>query len=358
MKITSKVASLREAVSITGVATAKQSTIVSLTRMLIVGQSGACLAYGGNGQQASCTVITDAVSDENGKITVDPSLVGSILSAANAEDTVIMEVKKDKIHMTVGKLKLDMPLYEDDATYPMPAPMPADAQSRMLSLSVLKDIEHAVAKDTTNPIMGNVCVKFGNDKIAAIGLDSHRIALRGEYVHEEPEALIPLSAVDMALKIFGAGEAVQCAVSNSKMWLTDGSTVFITTLAGGEYFNINQMLVDGGTAKIVANRETLLNELRPFMSVSKEVLKLEVTENMVTAKCENTELKVKLENVLTVESINCSAPLKVGLDPEFFADALKSIKEETVTVDFLGEKAPINMKGEGYWEVILPVVLR
>ena len=355
MKITTKVADLKTALGTTGVCLGKNSTISCLNRVLLAGRSGMVLAYGSNGTQTVCTVPANSTSDADDQVTIAPSVILPVLSASKDDADVIIDVQKDKVVLTSGKLRMEAPRYDDDANYPLP-PTKQLGEGVDLELVTLRAVEHAIPNQSNNALMTTCCVRLG-DSVVAAGLDGHRVSIHGGEYNKNAEAmLIPVAAVNHLIKIFGVDATVKAIKDDDKVWVTNGQTIYITSLNDGEYFPIEQMLDESGIAtRLVFNKADLLRELKPFLAVKKNMIVFDVTDKVV-ASATNDD-KVSLTN--TLESLSevkpGGTPMKLGVNPEFIVQALSNVPDDEIELGLTNPKAPMHLIGENYWEVILPI---
>lgn len=214
-------------------------------------------------------------------------------------------------------------------------------------------IRHALPNASCgNSLMASVKLNVSSEGTRAEALDGVRIAVRGDSADGTENVLIPGGVMKMVASLFR--EDVVMEWNDSIVTFSDESTILDCGQTAGTYFDTSRMLSSAGfRTRVTIDREELAKaiDLVMVMHDERRVWIRVCTDNMEvwTASsrgCVNTSVDAFVERTGDMKDV-----LMNGV---FLLDALKSVEDDRVALEFMGEKNPIILKGEGYTELMLP----
>ena len=227
---------------------------------------------------------------------------------------------------------------------------------------IIKDTIFSIAANDSNKMMTGELFEVKGNSLRVVALDGHRIAIRNTELRDiygNYKAIIPGKTLNEISKII-TGETddeVNIFFENESVMFKFDSTVVVSRLIDGEYFNIDTMLSNDYETKITVNRKELLNHVERSTILIRETDKKPLVFNI-----RDQSLNLKLNTVLgSLNSdllVNKSGKdLMIGFNPKFILDALRVIEDEEVSLYMTNSKAPCFIRDEknSYIYLILPI---
>lgn len=222
--------------------------------------------------------------------------------------------------------------------------------------SALTKVTLFASTDDTRPHLQGVNVETGNGMATFIGTDSYRLGLipaPGEATNVERVAAFPRDSLVMAAKgMKKAGLVYMWKVSDTQGVIevnrgTDTETAYATRLVEGRFPNWKQLIPDGYTSRMTANKLALIEATEAAKAFCQRNAPMRVVLNgAVTLKGETPDVgsfeEVIEDATYTNEEHPASTnePLEIGFNPDFFADALKMAETDEVHLDLISPLRP------------------
>ncbi len=227
---------------------------------------------------------------------------------------------------------------------------------------VIKQTIFSIADSDNNKIMTGELFEINEDNLKVVSLDGHRISIRNIQLgknYESRQVIVPGKTLQEISKIL-TGEIDQMTeiyTTENHILFEFGSTIVVSRLIEGKYFQINQMLSSDYETKIRINKRELLDCIDRASLLVSESDKKPIIMNIVD---DNMALMIhsmigSMNEDIMIEKEG--KDLKIGFNPKFFMDALRVIDDEEVTLYMINPKAPCFIKDEAgtYIYLILPV---
>lgn len=238
--------------------------------------------------------------------------------------------------------------------------------SIMISQFTLKEIIRqtifSIADNDNNKLMTGELFEVKGDKLKVVSLDGHRISIRNVTMknsYEPKKVVVPGKTLSDISKILpgDADKDVMIFFSDKHIVFEFNSTIVVSRLIEGDYFNIDQMLSSDYETKVRINKQDLLNSIDRATLLVKEGDKKPVIINITDS---SMEMKINSTVGSMDESIDIEKngkDLMIGFNPKFLIDALRVIEEEEIDMYLVNSKAPCFIKDleEKYNYMILPV---
>ena len=228
----------------------------------------------------------------------------------------------------------------------------------------------AVSAEENRPIFTGCLFEVNNNKLNVVAVDGFRLAWKSMYLNvksNEFSAVIPGKTLNEVNKIVtDSFEMIKIGVSKNQALFEMENCKIVTRLLDGEFLNYRNAIPTTWETRVRVNRESLQNcferiSLISSSSIEKEKkypVKLTVDIGKLTISCTNQTGDAKEEIYLSTEGKN----LEIGFNPKYFLDALKSIEDPEVFLDFGTSISPaiiqsVEENGD-YIYMILPIRLK
>ena len=317
-------------------------------------------------------VINDCYIAEEGKTVVDCRMfVDIIRKLPNSELTIYVNENKLLVIECEGSVyKLSTMNPDNFSTLPTINVEKAIALSQKMFKEMVKKTMFAVSTDENRPIFTGCLFEIKEGKLFVVAVDGFRLALRKTLAVDASDdftAIIPGKYLSEVIKnISDDDNEIRIGISKNQALFEFDNCKIVTRLLDGEFLNYRNAIPTTWETRVRVNRESLQNcferiSLISSSSIEKEKkypVKLTVDIGKLTISCTNQTGDAKEEIYLSTEGKN----LEIGFNPKYFLDALKSIEDPDVFLDFGTSISPaiiqsVEENGD-YIYMILPIRLK
>jgi DNA polymerase-3 subunit beta len=233
----------------------------------------------------------------------------------------------------------------------------------VLSEMIEKTIYAAGETDSRYTLNGLLFhIRSGNEKIAVVGTDGHRLALLTRELEtkatEEKKVILPRKAAAELRRFFGGSESVSAIIGKNHILFKIGDVQFLVRLIEGTYPNYEQVLPPSNEKKIIINREDFLRTLRRVSIMSRErsnAVRVDISGSTLAVSSSNPDLgEARDEMVIEYKGEDISA----GFNARYLMDALSAMTSEKIVFTLQDPLSPTLLKEEGnedYKCVVMPM---
>lgn len=339
-------------------------TTMTILECILINVSNGNIVFTSNDTELGIETTIKGDIKENGIIAVDARLFSDIVRKLpdstvhiKVKDDLILSISCDQTNNTIdGKEGSEFPFIEkvekkDFITI-----------SQFTLKEVIRQTIFSITQNENNKIMTGELFDINNNILRVISLDGHRISIRKIELRQDYSSLkVIISGKTLSeLSKILSGEIEKVV----NIYFTDSNAVFefdnttvVTRLIEGEYFDVDKMISNEYSTKIIINKRKLINCI--------DRATLYVRENdrkpvIITINNDEFMLEIKSPRGSFGENINIEkegADLKIGFNPRFLLDALRVIDDENITIYFMNSKAPCYLKDDKgkYNYMILPI---
>ena len=227
---------------------------------------------------------------------------------------------------------------------------------------VIRQTIFSIADNDNNKLMTGELFEISEDTLKVVSLDGHRISIRNiklKNSYENKKVVVPGKTLNEVSKILSGDmdRDVSIYFTDRHILFEFDSTIVVSRLIEGEYFNINQMLSSDYETKVKINKKELLDCIDRATLLVKEGDKkpiiINISDGAMELKMNSTVGSMDEEIDITKEGKD----LMIGFNPKFLIDSLRVIEDEEVDLYLVNPKAPCFIRNteESYIYVILPV---
>jgi len=201
----------------------------------------------------------------------------------------------------------------------------------------------SVGKDDSRHMLNGMLLQLTPNKLVLVGTDGKRLAKMNAELDtqgHQGQYIVPLKAVEEMIRCLDEDEVVKIHLAQDKMALITPSMTIITKLLAGEYPDVNRVIPSKATHIIHLHREelmTLLRQVALFTSETNHAARFVFTAGDLEISAINSEFG---EGRVSMPVDYSGERLEVAFNPQFFIDALKHCKDETVTFGLIDSFNP------------------
>ena len=327
-------------------------------------------------EAAGDTVRLTATDLEVGARVSVPAKVGakgSITVSARKLAEIVKELPAAAVALKVSE-NVTVTLRCGGATYRMvglapddfPPVVPASPQSWVsIEAKVLREMltqtSFAVSHDETRYALNGVLFAFQGKDVRMVATDGHRLALSTRSLGQgvaSATGIVPRKAVTEIMRVIGAGEEVQMAITENQFVLQMPNFVMTARLIEGQFPNYEAVIPKAHPGRLTTARGGLSAALRRVSVMAEErnkPVKLALSPASLKVSASSQDLG-EAEEVLDVEY--AGDELVIGFNSRYLLEAMAALEKDQVVLEIKDAQSPgviKSVEGEGYCCVIMPM---
>lgn len=215
-------------------------------------------------------------------------------------------------------------------------------------IDAFKQTVFAVAKNESRPVLTGVHIELDHNKLICAATDSHRLAIRETLISTNVKAncIVPSATINELLKLMNSNlEFVSIYLSESHIIFTFGTTTLYSRLIEGKYPNISSLIPNEFQTVINIDKQRMLQGVDRSSLLASEWannnVNLEIVNESTIKVSSNASQIGKISETQQIDVIQGEKQFNISFDGRFMLNALRAIKEETVTLSFSGSMRPI-----------------
>lgn len=227
---------------------------------------------------------------------------------------------------------------------------------------IIQQTIFSIADNNTNKMMAGELLEIKDNILKAVTLDGHRLSVRNielKNQYEDKKVIIPGSTLKKVIGIINGdiNNDINIYFNKNNVIFEFDNTVVVSRLIEGEYFKVDQMILNDSDIKVVVNRKELINCIDRaslfFKEGDKNPVRFDFKENNLAVSI-NSQFGSMNEDVNIEKE---GKDLIIGFNPKLMMDALRVIEEDEVSLYMTAFNAPLIIKNESksYIYLILPV---
>jgi len=309
----------------------------------------------------SCVIPVDI--QEAGAITVPAKRFGDIARDLPG-DTVNISTKKNNsvvIETESCQFKI-MGLPREE--FPK-LPEFQNKEAVRLEQAMLKEMlvltSFAVSFDETRYILNGILFKLNKNNIILVATDGKRLAIverkLKQAIDREVRIIVPLKTIhELNRNLTDEGE-VSFLLGNNQALFDLGGVVIISRLIEGEFPDYQQVIPPISENKVKVDREQFLLAVKRGALLSTpdyQAVKLEIFKDKVVVSKSTPDIGESREEVGVEYK---GKEMMIGFNPNYLADVLKNLRNDTVEFELTDSEKPGVIRVEGYVYIVLPMRL-
>jgi len=298
---------------------------------------------------------------------------GAITVSARKLAEIVKELPAAAVALKVSE-NVTVSLRCGGATYRMvglapddfPPVVPASPQSWVsIEAKVLREMltqtSFAVSHDETRYALNGVLFSFQGKDVRMVATDGHRLALSTRSLGQgvsSATGIVPRKAVTEIMRVIGAGEEVQIAITENQFVLQMPNFVMTARLIEGQFPNYEAVIPKGHPGRLTTTRGALSAALRRVSVMAEErnkPVKLALSPASLKVNASSQELG-EAEEILEVEY--AGEEMLIGFNSRYLLEAMAALEKDQVVLEIKDAQSPgviKSVEGEGYCCVIMPM---
>lgn len=301
---------------------------------------------------------------------------GSVIINAKTFCDIIRHIPYDKIIFETDD-KLQCKIYCGDIEYFMTGISPKDypelpviinGKDIDISQKILKDMIKktifSVAVNDVRVIHKGIKFEIKPGEIRLVAIDSHRIAIRKEFIEyngEELSFVVPAKTMGEIMKLIPEGDGfVKIGLGRRHILFEINGYTIISRLLEGEFMKYESIIPTNYNTVVRTKSKDMISSVERVALIItdrfKAPLKLEFREN---------ELKISTATALGTanDKLEVSVDgndIEIGIQSRYILDALRAGEEEEILIGMVSPTNPVCIiptSGESFLYLILPVRL-
>lgn len=359
---------LLEAVSVCQKAVPVRTTINILEGILIEAEEGLTLtAFDTNiGIEVKCF----ADVRQTGKLVLNAKILGDVIRKMPDEMIELNQESEGIVTLSAGSSVFRLKVLEGESYPKLPEVKESEqkliCQQEILKKMISKTIS-CISTDTSRPVLNGALLQKQSTTLEMVSIDGYRLALyRAELKEEEAnwpdfKYIIPGKTLRELMSALSEGEEnLKIAANEQHIAFYFGQVKLISSLIKGEFLDYKKFLPDSKSTSLkVQTRDLKQSFERALLMVSAEDARFPIT----VGTPEEGILSLNIETVRgafneQIEVIQEGDLIEADYNPRFFMDALKSIEDEQIRIDFTSKVGPTMInpeEGNHFTYLLLPL---
>jgi DNA polymerase-3 subunit beta len=298
-----------------------------------------------------------------GAITVSARKLAEIVKELPAAAVVLKVSENVTVTLRCGGASYRMVgLAPDD----FPPVVPAAPQSWVsieakLLREMLLQTSFAVSHDETRYALNGVLFTFQGKDVRMVATDGHRLALSTRSLGQgvaSATGIVPRKAVTEIMRVIGAGEEVQLAITENQFVLQMPNFVMTARLIEGQFPNYEAVIPKAHPGRLTTARAGLSAALRRVAVMAEErnkPVKLALSPASLKVSASSQELG-EAEEILDVDY--AGDEMVIGFNSRYLLEAMAALEKDQVVLEIKDAQSPgviKSVEGEGYCCVIMPM---
>ena len=313
--------------------------------------------------EVGARVAVPAKVGSKGAITVSARKLAEIVKELPAAAVALKVTDNVTVSLRCGGATYRMVgLAPDD----FPPVVPASPQSwvsveaKMLR-EMLTQTSFAVSHDETRYALNGVLFAFQGKDVRMVATDGHRLALSMRSLGQavaSATGIVPRKAVTEIMRVIGAGEEVQLAITDNQFVLQMPNFVMTARLIEGQFPNYEAVIPRTHPGRLTTGRGALSSALRRVAVMAEErnkPVKLALSPASLKVSASSQELG-EAEEILDVEY--AGEEMVIGFNSRYLLEAIAALEKDQVVLEIKDAQSPgviKSVEGEGYCCVIMPM---
>ena len=253
-----------------------------------------------------------------------------------------------------GNFRCKLPVIEIDKWLELDRIENPNYEVTIASDVLRRDIEscmHAVGLKSNNMIMQSVYMHYGSG-FSAMAVDGFRISVRDGCNDIKFSLLVDGIIMKELIKILNG--IVTVAVKGQIAMFSDGKSIISVIQTRGKYYNLEPLIGQHTHIHVHFNRIELINALEAVTVIKNiVVIRLHGDKAVVSTRESTGDVTVELD-----VTNNVDYDFQIALNSSYLIEALKSLREEVVMLEFISKISPIIIREGNALELVLPVNMR
>lgn len=216
------------------------------------------------------------------------------------------------------------------------------------------------AKESSRYMLNGVLFFIEQGKLSVVATDGKRLALSCEpieYTRDDLKHIVPASGLTL-LKSIAKEEKTLIFFSPNKVWFKTGDITVSLKLLEGRFPKYQDVIPKNNSLNFSANTKDLLNKMKQVALMAPEKSRV-VSLGFKKGRLELTSMAAGVGESEVIGDIEYSGEeTKLGVNPDYLIDILKSWQGEEIEVSFKDEETALMVSEGSLLYIVMPISLK
>lgn len=215
--------------------------------------------------------------------------------------------------------------------------------------NIINKTVFAVATNDVRPILKGCLLEINDNQIKSVALDGYRLAIANSEIKNASKnfsAVVPAKSLkEIASFLEDNDNIVKVFLQKSSLMIEIDNVKITSRLLDGEFINYSQIIPTNFTSTVIINKKQLEDAIERASLLSRvdknNLIKFDIKEKILQllGKSEIADINEKITISLKGND------LIIGFNVKYFSDALRTINDEFVKLNFTSTIAPCVITG-------------
>lgn len=220
----------------------------------------------------------------------------------------------------------------------------------------------AVAVNDVRPILKGCLVETNDTSVKFVALDGYRLAVaKSKLVSATTNIsmVVPAKSLkEISSFLEDNDEVVKVFVTKSSLMIEMDNVIITSRLLDGDFINYIQIIPTSFTSTVVINKDQLESAIERASLLSRvdknNLIKFNIKEKVLQLQGRSEIANINEKITISLKGND----LDIGFNVKYFSDALRTINDEFIKLEFTSTIAPCvitHVENDDYLHLILPV---
>jgi len=229
---------------------------------------------------------------------------------------------------------------------------------------VVNRVKRAASRDESRPVLTGALVRFEAERLVMAATDSYRLAVAEAPLKDaapEPlEAIIPVRALEEAVRIAGEGEgALSVSIGEGMVSFGAGGIWLSARRIEGQFPNFSALRPEGIEHSVAIAKDELLENVRRVGIVARQntPVRVELAPGKLSLSARTADVAEGAESIPV--GYDGTETVEIGFNHEFLRDGVESVPGDEVRLGLISSLRPALLESADgtFWYVIMPIRL-
>ena len=354
MEIKTIISDLNKALDIVSRAVSTRTTL-PITKGVLIESDGKTATLTGTDTEIGIKTKCELTDGTDGKMVLPASLLSNIVKSLPNNAVVKISAKDGKATLDCESSHFNLVCEPADE---FPTLQECSGKGVAIDGETLKKmIEHtcfAASDDEARGVLTGELLRFKDDRFTMVALDGFRMALNyTDIIGEAKDLIIPKRTLSEVARIIG-DEDVEIIAGEKNAIIKTDNTVVSTKLLAGDYIDYSAILPKDNDIEVTVDRNDLVDAIKRVLIVTSVIQDKKIIINVSDSLHLSASSEVGNANE-EVPITHKGNDLEIAFNGMYLLNSLEAIEDDQITITFKTAVSAVEVAGNGYSHLVLPV---
>ena len=320
--------------------------------------------------EVASKIILDAKIEDNGKFCINTKNLFDILrELPDNEIELVIDAEKNLLNLSCEKINYSL-LITNSEEFPQLNFENSSKEINIKSIdlqNIISKTSHAVSNDETRINLNGIYFQEIENKLRAVAIDGHRLALLDIFNFETENAalkdgvIIPKKGIAEIKKLVESDldSEIKIRIDDSFIYANSNDNYYLSVrLIAREYPKYQTVIPSKTSYSITTERQTFLNAVKRIKLLSNEKtngIKIKFSETEIVLTADHPSLGYAKQ---TLPAEYSGPEMEIGFNARYMIDSLNVLDVQEIIFDFNNELSPVIVRSgeeENFLGIIMPL---